>query len=69
MYLPVDRAFLRGTEEDHSDLDYDILRMDVKKAINDEKEHWKIRGDEIVIWFDEEDIKVMENLQQLLKNR
>lgn len=45
-----------GVHEEHPDLNFAILKNDIKKAIKEDKAGWEIRGKNLVIWFDYWDI-------------
>ena len=40
----------------HSDKDADVLKADIKKATDADKAGWRIEDDNLVIWFDYDDI-------------
>lgn len=45
-----------GVYEDHTDKDYDTMKADIEKAIKNDKAGWRIEGNNLVIWFDYDDI-------------
>lgn len=40
----------------HSDKDADVLKADIKKAIDADKAGWRIEDDNLIIWFEYDDI-------------
>ena len=40
----------------HSDKDEDVLKADIKKAIDADKAGWRIEDDKLIIWFEYDDI-------------
>lgn len=46
----------KQVSEEHPERDFKSLRNDIKKAINQDSEHWEIRDGKLVIWFDVSDI-------------
>ncbi len=40
----------------HNDKNYDAIDADVKKAIKNDKVHWRLEGERLVLWFDYGDI-------------
>lgn len=40
----------------HSDKDEDVLKADIKKAIDADKAGWRIEDDSLIIWFEYDDI-------------